>query len=414
MLTQDTRKLKPGDTYIALRGERLDGHDYVRLAFELGAAEAWVCADWQVPPELIGRKFRVFEDTRKALFTEAAAYRQQLNCFTLGVTGSAGKTTTKELAAAVFSAAGVTGATQGNYNNDIGLPLTILNLPRDVRYAMIEAGTNHPGEIAPLAACMLPAAAIITCIAPVHIEYFGSVEAIADEKAELFRAVPSNGYCVALLDDPMFPRLAAAAKGRVVSVSLADERADYTASKLDLPDVGLPGQHNKIDLLLVYAAAREAGLSHELICKGLAGFTPPAMRWERTKHGEVEVINDAYNANPLSMTCALRTFADTPAQSRVAVVGDMLELGAFSMELHYRVGKEAGNGPWRLLVIVGEAAKELARGAMEAGYPGDRVLYFPDSATAAARNREFVRAGDTVLLKASRSIKLEHVLKSLQ
>lgn len=399
MYTQDTRTLRPGDVYIALRGTTHDGHAFVEKAFELGAAEVWVCSDYAIPETLRDRPVRVFDDTRKALLEEARRYRLSLkNVFVVGITGSAGKTTTKEFAKACFSAAGKTAATAGNYNNDIGLPLTLLNLPSDVRYAVIEAGTNHPGEIRTLAEVMCPDAAIITGIGPAHIEYFGSLEAIANEKADLFRAVPGSGFCV-MPTDCIVPH--EACRGKLL-FPLSDE----------LPEL-LPGEHNRSNLALAYTAARAAGLSREIILEGLKSFVPPAMRWERKKFGPYDVINDAYNANPLSMVSALKTFRQTPAESKVAVIGDMRELGPDSAKLHYEAGKTAGNGDWRLLVIVGTDAVRFAEGAIAAGYPRTDVRFYPTAEAAGNEISQWLSPGDLFLLKASRGMKLETILSKL-
>lgn len=399
MYTQDTRTLHPGDVYIALRGASHDGHAFVEKAFERGATEAWVCEDFSIPETLKNRPIRVFADTRKALLDEARLYRRSLvNAYVIGITGSAGKTTTKEFAKACFSAAGKTVATAGNYNNDIGLPLTILNLPADVQYAIIEAGTNHPGEIRTLADVMQPDAAIITGIGPAHIEYFGSLEAIANEKADLFRAVPKSGFCV-MPSGCIVPH--DACRGRLLE-PLSDE----------LPEL-LPGDHNRSNLSLAYTAARAAGLSREVILEGLKSFTPPAMRWERKKIGPYDVINDAYNANPMSMVSALKTFRETSAESKVAVIGDMRELGPDSAALHYESGKTAGNGDWRLLVIVGTDAIHFAEGAVAAGFPREAVRFYKTAEAAGAELSQWLSPRDLLLLKASRGMKLETILPKL-
>lgn len=399
MYTQDTRTLHPGDVYIALRGATHDGHAFVEKAFELGAAEVWVCADYVLPETLRNRRVRVFADTRQAILDEARRYRQSLvGAYVIGITGSAGKTTTKEFAKACFSAAGKTAATAGNYNNDIGLPLTILNLPTDVRYAVIEAGTNHPGEIKTLVDVMRPDAAIITGIGPAHIEHFGSLETIANEKADLFRAVPESGFCV-MPADCCVPH--AACRGRLLS-PLTDA----------LPEL-LPGEHNRSNLSLAYTAARAAGLSREIILEGLKNFTPPAMRWERKTIGSYDVINDAYNANPMSMASALKTFRQTPAGAKVAVIGDMRELGSDSAVRHYETGKIAGNGDWRLLVVVGTDAVHFAEGAIAAGYPRTSVRFYGTAAAAGAEIRQWLRPDDLLLLKASRGMELETILSQL-
>ncbi|MGN1359002.1 MAG: UDP-N-acetylmuramoyl-tripeptide--D-alanyl-D-alanine ligase [Kiritimatiellia bacterium] len=413
MITQDTRKLSQGDIYVALRGGRFDGHDFVTAAFEKGASEAWVCADWTPPKGVTGR-LRRFSDTRLALADEARRYRQTLAATVIGVTGSAGKTTTKELLATAFSRARRTRATEGNYNNDIGLPLTLLNLPRNVEVAIVEAGTNHPGEIANLAGIMQPAAAVITGIGPAHIEYFGSLKAIAREKGALLAALPKDGLAVLPMEDPLFSLLASMAPCRVISTSVHDRAADYCSDALDLPGLELSGDYNRSNVVLAYAMAREQGLTRQEALDGLQTFRPLAMRGGLQIKGPYRIVDDTYNANPLSMTCAVQAFAQRQEASKVLCLGDMLELGEHARDLHRKVGFDAaGRGDWRLLVLVGQEAKAIADGAIEAGYPSRQIRTFATAEEAANHLGEWLREGDCLMLKASRGIHLERIIERL-
>lgn len=427
-VTQDSRKATLGALYVALPGARCDGHDFVSAAFRAGATAAMVRRDWAPPAEVAGLPLLSVDDPAVGLRALAKGYRASLKATVVGVTGSAGKTTLKELLAAMLSGVGKTAATLGNYNNEVGLPLSLLAVPEDARHAVLEAGVSHPDDMAPLADTMRPNAAVISCIGPAHIAAFGTERAIAEEKARLLAAVPPEGFAVLGLETRELATLRAACRCRVVTCSLRDEGADYVGEPIakgtlrvrhaEEPAVllrtGLSGEHNASNALLAYAAAREAGATAAEALEGLSRFAPPAMRWERVRLGRVQAINDAYNANPLSMRAALETFAgeETPGE-KVVCVGDMLELGAASEATHRAVGEASGNGPWRLLVGVGPASRALLEGAVAAGYPASQTAWFAATAEAAAELPLLLRAGDTVLLKASRGMRLETLLASL-
>ncbi len=428
-VTQDSRKAKLGTLYVALEGAHHDGHDFVAAAFRAGATAALVRADWAPSAEVADLPLLAVADPAEALAALAKGYRSELAATVIGVTGSAGKTTLKELLAAMLSGGGTTSATPGNYNNEVGLPLSLLAMSRQARYGVIEAGISHPGEMRPLAETMCPDAAVISSIGPAHIEFFGTERAIAEEKAHLLAAVPPHGFVVLAPETHAVEALRAACRCRVVTASLRDEGADYFGEPLakgtvrvhhgEEPAVllctGLSGEHNASNAVLAYAAAREAGVTAAEALKGLASFTPPPMRWERMTVGRVQVINDAYNANPLSMRAALETFAgEEVAGAKVVCVGDMLELGDASDAAHRAVGETSGNGPWRLLVGIGTAARALLEGARAAGYPPSQIAWFATTAAAVAELPLLVQPGDTVLLKASRGMHLETLVDALK
>lgn len=428
-VTQDSRKVALGALYVALPGARHDGHDFVAAAFRAGATAAMVRRGWAPPAEVAGLPLLCVDDPAAGLRALAKGYRASLGAMVVGVTGSAGKTTLKELLAAMLSGVGKTAATLGNYNNEVGLPLSLLAVPEEARYAVLEAGISHPGDMAPLADTMCPDAAVVSCIGPAHIEFFGTERAIAEEKARLLAAVPPEGFAVLALGTHELATLRAACRCRVVTCALGEASADYVGEPIakgtlrvrhaEEPAVllrtGLSGEHNASNALLAYAAAREAGATVAQALEGLSRFTPPAMRWERVSLGRVQAINDAYNANPLSMRAALETFAgeETPGE-KVVCVGDMLELGETSGAAHRAVGEASGNGPWRLLVGVGPASKALLEGAVAAGYPASRTAWFAATADAAAELPLLLQTGDTVLLKASRGMRLETVLRGIE
>lgn len=430
-VTQDSRKVIVGSLYVALRGDRHDGHDFVDVAFKQGATAAMVARTWAPPAHLAGLPLLLVDDPAKALHALAKGYRKTLKKQTrvLGITGSAGKTTLKELAAAMLSGAGKTAATIGNYNNDVGLPLSVLSIPKDAAFAVIEAGISHPNDMDPLADTMDPDAAVISAIGPAHIEYFGSEEAIAKEKAKLLANVPAESFVVLSLETHAYDVLKAATKARVVTCSIKNEDAEWYGEPIakgvlrvhhaDEPaillDSGLCGEHNASNVLLAYAAARSLGITQQEALEGLKHFQAPAMRWEQLSIGPFNVINDAYNANPLSMQAALETFAGTPEPGdKVVCVGDMLELGEDSEQHHYAVGLQSGNGPWRLLISVGEASRALIKGAIEAGYPIAQTVSFATTEDAKEELPLLLKQGDTLLLKGSRSMHLETLVEPLQ
>ena len=427
-VTQDSRQVRLGSLYVALRGTRHDGHAFVAAAFHTGATAALVAEDWAPAADLADLPLLRVKDPAKALVALAKGYRAALKTFVVGVTGSAGKTTLKELAAAMLSGAGQTAATPGNLNNEVGLPLSVLAIPEEARMAVIEAGISHPGDMDPLADVLRPNAAVISCIGPAHIAFFGTEQAIAAEKGKLLTAIRKGGFAVMPATVHERATLEAACHCRVVTCALQPQEADYVGEPLakgvvrvyhgDEPAVlletGLCGEHNAANAVLAYAVARESGVTAAEALAGLTHFKAPPMRWEVQQVGAVQVVNDAYNANPLSMRAALETFAgmDAPAE-KVACVGDMLELGEASEAMHRQVGENAGNGPWRLLLGIGPASKALLEGAVSAGYPRSRTAWFASADEAASEIALLVRPGDTLLLKASRGVHLEHLLTAL-
>ena len=428
-VTQDSRAVRVGALYVALKGPNHDGHDFVAAAFRAGATAALVREGWEAPGEVAGLPLLRVPDPAQALLDMARGWRGSLRGKVIGITGSAGKTTLKELAAAMLSGAGQTSATSGNLNNAIGLPLSILSVPEEARFAVIEAGISHPGDMDPLADALRPDAAAITCIGPAHIANFGTVEAIAAEKAKLLAAVRAKGFAVLPKGCECEAILRAACRCRVVTAALGDPSADYVGEPLakgvvrvrhaDEPAVlletGLCGEHNASNALIAYALAREAGASPAQALAGLAAFKAPPMRWEAQEAGAIHVINDAYNANPLSMRAALETFAGMEAPVGKAVcVGDMLELGDASDARHRAVGEASGNGPWRLLAGVGASSRALLEGAITAGFPPSQTVWFATVEEAAETLPLLLRPGETLLLKGSRGMRLERVVEALR
>ena len=434
-VSTDSRSVTPGSLFVALRGETFDGHDFVGKAFAAGAAAALVRRDWPEGAGVLPRPLLRVPDPNAALSDLARGWRLASRATVVGVTGSAGKTTVKEMTATLLAALGETAKTPGNFNNEIGLPLSLLAMPETARFGVFEAGISHPGEMPPLADVLRPDLAVVSCIAPVHLEAFGKLEAIADEKAGLLRALPPGGTAVLPLDDPQFPLLRAACPCRVVTVALSDPAADYTASDVDAaagaftviardgsaPDVrietGMPGAHNVRNGLLAIAAARSLGVPWEAIAPAFRAVRRPPMRWQVSDLGGATLVNDAYNANPLSMEKALETFAAiSVAGRRFAVLGDMLELGApDEAELHRRVGRAAASASLAGLWLFGErACRWIREGALAAGMPPARVTACATQEEAAERLHDILLPGDALLLKASRGLRLERVEERLR
>ena len=382
--TLDSRQVKPGMLFVAVKGERVDGHDFIPQARAAGAAG--------------------IVDGREELARVAAEYRRTLKAKVIGITGSAGKTTTKELVAAFLRAGGFrVHATEGNFNNDLGLPLTILNCPRDAEFLVVEMGTNHPGEIAYLVDIAAPDVGVISSIGTAHIEFFKTQDGIADEKGTLFARLPPDGFAVVGVNNDRYERLRAMSAARVVAVDPSDEAGTRLASALA---PRLPGAHNVSNARLAAACAGAFGVPLERCLAALEDFALPGDRWRVTERDGVTYVNDCYNANPTSMIAALETFAAMPcAGRRVAVLGDMFELGAESGAWHARVLARAAELPLDAVFAVGAAM--CAAAAAVAGRPPYQAA---DAAAAKEALAAFVRAGDAVLLKASHGMHLEAVL----
>ena len=424
----NTQTLQRGDLFFALLGTKADGHDFVADALARGAAGA-----------VVNRKFAkknptlpllVVADPAAAMRALAAGYRDTLTATFVAVTGSVGKTTVKEMTADLLATVGPTARTHGNFNNDLGLPLSLLAMAPDAQFGVFELGMNHPGELAPLCKLLRPTVGIVTMVGPVHFEFFASVQAIAEEKAELLRCLPKDGLAVLDAEGDWFDLLRAAAPCRLVTTALGLP-ADYTAgiapelngaftvTERATGDVialqnAVPGAHNIRNALLAVAAARAQAAAWDNIRAALAAFQLVGLRWQRSAWHGAALINDAYNASPPSMAAALRTFMETPATGqRWVVLGGMLELGDAAEDLHGELGRVVAGLPDIRLITVGELGAWVAAGAFEAGLPADRIEICDGCAAAAEFLRARLQAGDAVLLKASRGEKLERVLETL-
>ena len=429
-VSTDSRAVEPGQLFVALAGPNFDGHDYVPAALEGGAAGAVVRVGYSLPEGGHGCLFPV-ADTLTALGDLAAAWRQEHSALVAAITGSNGKTTTKEMLAAILGQRHRVLATRGNFNNLIGLPLTLLGLSGEHTACVLEMGMNAPGEIARLALIAAPEAGVITNVGPAHIGRLGSLEAIASAKAELFEGLSPAATAVVNLDDPLLAPYAASLDCRVVTFGI-DSAAEVRA--LDIVEQGprqsfvldlageqarvelpAPGRHNVMNALAAAATAYALGQGAEAAVAGLASFAPVAGRLNlRSRAGGPAVVDDTYNANPASLASGLAA-ARALAQGRalVLVLGDMKELGEFSPDLHRQAGRLAGELGCRLVLAVGQQAREVIAGAREGGLPSTAGLAFAAMEELLDQAPGLLQEDDLVLVKGSRSMAMERVVAVL-
>jgi UDP-N-acetylmuramoyl-tripeptide--D-alanyl-D-alanine ligase len=426
----DSRTLVSGQLFVALKGEKVDGRDFIPAALEAGH---WVLADHsdresghdlpdvgEIPA---GTGILLTRNLNAALACLAAAWRRCFDLQVAGVTGTNGKTTTKDLMAAMFSAAGPTWATAGNYNNRLGLPLTLLGLTTEHRFAVIEMGASAVGDIARLAPLAAPQTGVITNAAPAHLAEFGSLEDIIQGKGELLDALPATGCAVLNADSPGFVAWQERAPCPVVSFGRAeadhvwnwrprgrDDRPEIELDGQTWP-VPLPGEHNGANLAAALVAARSFGLADDVIRTGLEGFAGSPHRGVLLEIGGRIILDDSYNANPVSMGAAGRALGRLPGEGlAVAVLGAMAELGPDSELIHEQTGRELAAGPLELLIAVGKSAHPLSVG-FDAG--GGVSHYCADLEEAARLTALHTRAGDRLLIKGSRSSAMEEILPLL-
>lgn len=429
-ISNDTRTLRGGDLYVAVRGGVHDGHAFTGAAFAAGAAACMVDERWRAEnPDATGA-FLVVRDTAAALAALASGHRRAVDPFTVGITGSAGKTTVKEVTARLLSTLGPTAKTVGNWNNAFGLPKSLLEMPGGTEYGVFETGTNHPGEIAPLAALLEPDAAILTNIGDAHIGNFGDRRATAAEKADLLRAVPENGFAVLDANDAFFSYLRDQCRCRVVAVSsdpsvpadftLAERGGENPALEIAERDGArftvrpdMPGAHQRVNILLAAACARTLGAGTDEIAGALDGWSPGMHgRWERISVGGALYINDAYNANPQSMLRAIETFASLRCSGRrIAALGDMGELGEeCEHAMHLMVGRAAFEAGIDELVCIGPKSAWYAEAARICGMSPKHIKIVGNSGAAAPVLAALVRPGDAVLLKGSHAMEVDRAI----
>lgn len=426
-VSTDSRSIAPGCLFIPLEGERFDGHSFISAALEAGAAGCLTARERE--SYLPGKFYVKVRSTQRALWELARYYRNLFPIPFVAVTGSVGKTTTKDMTAAVLGAKFCVHKTEGNFNNDIGVPLTLLKLEKRHQVCVVELGMDHAGEIDNLARLVEPDMALITNIGDAHIENLGSRENIFKAKCEIFPHLKKNGLAVLNGDDPMLAALRGTLPQRTVFVG-RDEGLDYTARDLSSDgaghlfcrvktprsqfEVNIPalGSHMIYPTLMAAAVAEALGMAPDEIIRGIGAFLPTKMRMNIVRcKGDIVILNDAYNANPQSMRAAAAVLGDAQGRRKVAVVGDMKELGPGSEQFHRAVGGYFAQSGADRLIAVGDLARFMAEGAREAGL--EQADYFPTlDAAKNALSRE-LRAGVTILVKASRSMAFEKIVDYL-
>ena len=431
-VSTDSRTLQPGELFVPIIGERFDAHRFIGEAVRKGAPAVLVDRSHLGAIELLeGVTAVAVDDTLSALEALASWDRKHFCGPVVAVTGSNGKTTTKDLLAAVLSEKYRVLATEGNLNTEIGMAMTLLRRTVEHQAIVVEMGMRGAGQIASLARIARPSIGVVTNVGPVHAELLGSIDAVAAAKRELVEALPATGTAVLNADDPRVAAMAAYTQARVVTFGLGED-ARVRAS--DVQSFGLeglafrlhcgseavpvrlpvPGRHNVANALAAAAVGVECGLSLSEVAQGLAQVRPSGLRMQVERlSGGVTLINDAYNASPASMEAALATLADTAATRRIAVLGDMLELGRYCEEAHQKVGEACGALGLDRLITVGPRAERIAQGALASGMKAGNVTSVSTPAEAAVLLLAELRAGDTVLLKASRGLELERIAEAL-
>jgi UDP-N-acetylmuramoyl-tripeptide--D-alanyl-D-alanine ligase len=420
----DSRTLEPGQLFVAIKGPRFDGHAFLAQAAARGAAAALVHVDAEAPA---GLPLVRVADTTQALADLARHVRQSVGVPVVAITGSTGKTTTKEMAAALVAALGPILKTEGNLNNQYGLPLMLLKLGVEHRAAVLELGMSAQGELAALSGIALPDVAVITNVAPVHLEFFESVDAIAAAKAEILVGLSPSGVAVLNGDDVRLRAIGERHAGRVLwfgrdrryYASAENWRGTAFGMRFDMllggqkHDVALPlaGAHFVSNFLAAAATAHHLGVSAEAIAEAASHLEAAPHRGQVLRlPGGITLVDDAYNSNPVAVEAAVGALAMAGGKRRVAFLGDMLELGPTGPALHRQTGERIAGG-LDVVVAVGSLAAALADGV--AGRETE-LHRFPDSTAAAGAAADLVRTGDAVLVKGSRGVRMERIVDALQ
>ena len=422
----DSRNIQPGCLFVAIRGDRFDGHDFIKQAFAQGAAAALS----EHPVEEAAGPVIVVKDTRMAFLHLAAFYRSQFDIPVIGLTGSVGKTTTKEMVAAVLEQKYRTLKTEGNLNNQIGLPRMIFQLDRQIQAAVLEMGMDHAGQISSLSQTAQPSIGIITNIGVSHIENFGSQEGILKAKLEILDGMSKQAPLLLNGDDPLLLDAHGKIKNPVLLYGIrnsacglraeqVEEESDGTRFTIISPkgkqELWVPaiGKHNVYNALAAVAVGELLDLSPEQIRRGLAQYRPSGMRQHVTHCGGITIVEDCYNASPDSVKASLSALRLMPKEEpgrRIAVLGDIAELGDFAPQAHKKCGEYAAKAGVDLLFTVGKNARYCRETAAQRGI---QAVHFDDKQALTDRLFSVLRPGDLVLFKASRVMKLEEVFQAL-
>jgi UDP-N-acetylmuramoyl-tripeptide--D-alanyl-D-alanine ligase len=430
-VSTDSRSIKPAELFFALRGERFDGHRFVAEALRRGGRGAVVDQKGQgIADETIS--IIQVADTLQALGDLANLWRRRHPIPVIAVVGSNGKTTTKEMVAGILERRDTVLKNPGNLNNLIGLPLSLLKMNSNDRVAVLEMGMNRTGEILRLTRIAEPDLGIVTNIGPVHLEGVGSIEGVTKAKGELLEGMGARGTLIFNGDDPRVVGLSRGFKGEKISFGIKNP-ADWRGTDLFTRDAGgvsfrltgpfgeiaialkLIGGHQVYNALAAAAATSHLGVGIEEIKEGLETFQFPPMRMELITLGTgIKIINDAYNANPPSMESALRTLAEITEGRKIAVLGDMWELGEFGQQAHRELGRQTKEYGVDLLFLLGQFAPHVAQGAREAGMPPEAICIGEDHHAVSLRLARQLQKGDWVLVKGSRIMKMETIIKELR
>ncbi len=452
-ISTDSRSIREGELFWALSGDNFDGNRFVENAFDKGAVAAVTGPGLECTVTKGTRPVLVVQDTLKALGDYAGWYRSTLSITVVGITGSCGKTSTKDLVASVLRTGFPTGKTSGNFNNLVGLPLSILALEKDHKFAVLEMGTNHPGEIARLCDIAAPNMGLITCIRPAHLEGLGTLREVAREKWHLWRSLPQEGIAVVNLDDPLvLEGLKYTSATRIIGYTMEMKRQRWLGNHVtdlepgdmlccpswssgpngtymtiatddgDSVDIELPliGEANVQNALAAAAVGVAAGLSLSLVKTGIEGACAPPGRLVAKRIGEaITIIEDHYNANPGSMEAALKVLEGIGNRCRrVAILGDMLELGSMAPSFHESLGRKASATGLDTLITVGNMGNDIARGAKRAGFPPERIHTFTDTDRlikwlGTKDGIDLLRPSTVILVKGSRALGLERASEAL-
>jgi len=423
-VTTDSRKISSDALFIALKGENFNGEDFAEESLKKGASAVLVSRSFN--KNLDGIIIKV-DDTLMAYRQIAGAWRNRFNIPVVAVTGSNGKTTTKDLTAAALNGLGHVQKTSGNFNNEVGVPMTLLELNDKTNAAVVEIGMRGLGQIESLAQVVRPTIGIITNVSETHIELLGSIENIAKAKGELVEAIQSGGTIILNADNPHTAAMKNLAREgvKVLTYSLECD-ADFIAKNILIGSVStefilsfrgkeydfeipMLGRHNVSNALAAIAAGYACGLTVPEIQRGFSTFTTTKMRYEVIRRDGLTIINDAYNASPASMRAAIKTTSEVYDGRLIAVLGDMLELGEISERVHREIGAELVENKFDTLITLGELGKFIAAGARDAGL---KNIYSFDTHEAAAKKiLELVRDGDTILFKASHVMHMEKIIE---
>ncbi len=416
----DTRTLQPRDLYFALRGPVHDGHDFASLAWEKGAVG--VVADHAMP----GRgALHVVPDTLAELQRISMRARKQWGGTVVGVTGSAGKTTTKDVIAHLLSSDLAVGKTIGNFNNHVGVPLSILRLPDDCEVAVLEMGMNHAGEIRELARIAEPQVGVVTNVGYAHVENFGCIAGIAAAKRELIDGLADGGTAVLNADDARVLAFREKHRGPVVTFGIG-EIADVRAEDIEMDSNGtrftcegvaletpLTGRHGLSNVLAGIATARVFGIETARLRDAIGTLALGKMRGARSDINGITILDDSYNSNPEAAKSMLDVLRATPAARRIAVLGEMRELGPSAEALHREVGRYVAERGLDVLIGIRGAARYMVDEAVKAGLSGSAAYFFEDSEPAGDLARELAKPGDAILFKGSRGVQVERALRRL-